>query len=158
MNSRLSSWSQIAEIAGAIAVVLSLVYVGYEIRQNTVSTEAEAFREISSSLSDFSFSIGADDELTRIFDAGLLQNKEMSGQERARFSYLMNSFGHRMESSFVLYESGIIDSEQFVGVASICSIFFGLPGGKQWVEESINELKPSFLKFVRGGCLLREDT
>ncbi len=31
----LSDWALVAEIASALAVVLSLAYVGYEIRQNT---------------------------------------------------------------------------------------------------------------------------
>ena len=33
--SKLEKWSHIADIAGAVTVVLSLVYVGFEIRQNT---------------------------------------------------------------------------------------------------------------------------
>ena len=32
---RLQKWAHIAEIAGAVAVVISLLYVGYQIRENT---------------------------------------------------------------------------------------------------------------------------
>lgn len=32
---RLQKWAHIGEIAGAVAVVLSLLYVGYQIRENT---------------------------------------------------------------------------------------------------------------------------
>ena len=39
---KLQKWAQIAEIAGAAAVVMSLLYVGYELRQNTSTARVEA--------------------------------------------------------------------------------------------------------------------
>jgi len=38
---KLEKWAHVAEIAGAIAVVLSLIYVGYQIKQNTAAQQSE---------------------------------------------------------------------------------------------------------------------
>ena len=35
MNQKLSDWASVAEILGAAAIVVSLIFVGYQIRQNT---------------------------------------------------------------------------------------------------------------------------
>ena len=37
----IQDWASIAEITGAVAVVFSLMYVGFEIRQSTKATEAQ---------------------------------------------------------------------------------------------------------------------
>ena len=40
MKRELQEWASIAEIVSALAVVLSLVYVGYEINENTSEVRA----------------------------------------------------------------------------------------------------------------------
>jgi hypothetical protein len=37
---RLSEWANVAEISGAAGVVISLVFVGFELRSNTEATQA----------------------------------------------------------------------------------------------------------------------
>lgn len=38
---KLQKWAHVAEITGALVVVLSLIYVGYQIRQNTAAQQSE---------------------------------------------------------------------------------------------------------------------
>lgn len=38
---RLQKWAHIAEITGAVAVVVSLLYVGYQVRENTAAQQSE---------------------------------------------------------------------------------------------------------------------
>ena len=35
---RLQQWAHVAEITGAVAVVISLLYVGYQVSENTAAT------------------------------------------------------------------------------------------------------------------------
>ncbi len=43
----LQDWASIAEIAGGIAIVFSLIYVGYELRENTRAVEAQTRQAFS---------------------------------------------------------------------------------------------------------------
>ncbi len=47
VKKQLSDWASIAEIIGAIAVVMSLLYVGYEIQRNTKVGLASNRQEIA---------------------------------------------------------------------------------------------------------------
>ena len=38
---RLPKWAHIAEITGAVAVVVSLLYVGYQVRENTTAMQSQ---------------------------------------------------------------------------------------------------------------------
>lgn len=44
---RLSEWAHLAEIAGAFAVVISLVYVGYQIQLNTAERRLDSIQAIT---------------------------------------------------------------------------------------------------------------
>ena len=44
--SKLERYAHIAEIAGAITVVLSVLYLGYEIRRNTTTAELGAAQNL----------------------------------------------------------------------------------------------------------------
>ena len=45
MNQKLSDWASIAEIFGGIAIVISLVFVGIQIKGNTGATQAATFQQ-----------------------------------------------------------------------------------------------------------------
>lgn len=45
MDVSLSDWASIAEIIGAFAVTVSLIFVGMEIRRNTIATRAATLQE-----------------------------------------------------------------------------------------------------------------
>lgn len=44
---KLQDWASIADIVSGIAVILSLIYVGYELRQNTLAMEANSRQEFA---------------------------------------------------------------------------------------------------------------
>ncbi len=44
--SKLERYAHMAEIAGAITIVLSVLYLGYEVRRNTTSSEIEAAQNL----------------------------------------------------------------------------------------------------------------
>jgi hypothetical protein len=46
LNQRLSDWASIAEIVGAVAIVVSLIYVALEVQQNTRVQHALAYQEV----------------------------------------------------------------------------------------------------------------
>ena len=85
-DSRLSKFSETAQIVSAFAVVVSLVYVGYEIRQNTYATKAATRQAVAET--DLAFLAGP-------LEPALLaraETKSRAGQELT------------LEEQFVLFE------------------------------------------------------
>lgn len=56
-----------AEALGLLAVVVSLVFVGLEIRQNNRLAQAAAYQAIGIATSDAWFELGRDDEMVRLY-------------------------------------------------------------------------------------------
>ena len=47
MRLKLSEWASVAEIVGAFAVIVSLVYVGYQVNDNTSAIRSAAANDAS---------------------------------------------------------------------------------------------------------------
>jgi hypothetical protein len=67
MKAKLTDWASIAEILGAAAIVISLVFVGWQIRLSTGSTQAATFQQHMSDEVDFLEHITSDAELARLY-------------------------------------------------------------------------------------------
>ena len=67
MKQRLSDWASIAEIISAVAIVVSLIFVGMQIRDNTVATEAATFQDSVGYDLQLLTVVGSDPESTRLF-------------------------------------------------------------------------------------------
>ena len=151
MSLRLVEWSAVAQIVSAIAVVVSLIYVGLELNRNTVSLRASTFQTAADSVTGFSAMVAAQPDLARIWTEGLQDLESLMPDERVRFYFLMATVGRRIESAFVQRQAGILDRDQWATFASVCSLF-GLPGGRAWLAENPSNFTPAFHQFVEGGC------
>ena len=119
MSSRLSNWAAIAEIASAVAVVISLIYVGFEINQNTTSVRASAFQSVSDSLTDFTALIAAEPDLARIYSQGRENPDSLTSGERMRFNFLMITLVRLMENAYIQKQSGILNEDHWAGFGAV---------------------------------------
>ncbi len=71
----------LAEVAGAIGVLLTLVYLAVQIRHNSASVDASTEDGVTSGFNDINNVIAADAELVRIFTTGLEDPDSLSDQE-----------------------------------------------------------------------------
>ena len=78
----LSKW---AEAIGIMAVVLSLLFVGYEIRQNTSQLRTEGARALTEIVNDLNASAYSDSELTDLILRGKRDLDSLTPVERDRF-------------------------------------------------------------------------
>ena len=70
MNSK--KGSSLANLASALAVALSLVFVGFEIRQNTVAQQSATLEGVFSQRNDFNLATLADDGMVSLaYDPGI---------------------------------------------------------------------------------------
>lgn len=81
----------IGELLGSAAVVITLVYVAVQLRQNTQAIRAAAVQSITETVATNVTNIAANAENASVFRRGLSQFHEMSETEQAQFALIMNS-------------------------------------------------------------------
>jgi hypothetical protein len=128
-----SNWKIYAELVGLAAVVGSLVFVGYEIRQNTSQLRAEGSRSITESVNALNAGVYSDPDLATLILRGTNDLAALTPEERFQFdSY---QFSRLNIAEFVL------DLEQ-EGVSDLNFKYV------EWVVREFNE-RPGLRAFIR---------
>lgn len=142
MNRKLSDWSSIAEIVAAIGVILSLLFVGLQIRdgnRETVAATKQAALELEMRLQS-EVALHAD-TWYKVRNGQELQ----VGEEATRGIAMYNMLVTVMENRFHQYNSGYLDRP----VTEVVETFVSFPIYDAWrVTGAATSRSPEFLKLI----------
>ena len=140
------------EIVGVVAVVLSLLFVAFEIRQNTTSLQAAAIQA--------STEVARENIMALVNDPSLLELKNkapgaLTTAEAQRLYWLSRSFWLSMQGLWRQWQLGVLpDEEWLVWQHIICSNMTtdrGISGRKYW-QQSKGGLIPEFAELSESSC------
>lgn len=117
----------LGEFLGAFAVVITLIYLGAQVRQNTTSTRAGTFLNATDGWCTYLQGQSVED-LDLLIRLGT-ESRELSHAEFLRAYYLYRVMFRRMENDFYQFRSGTFDQGTWESyVASWQSDMFATPG------------------------------
>jgi hypothetical protein len=153
---RLEKWALIAEIASAVAVVLSLLFVGLQVRLgaeetaiNTAAIRSSAYQELQTQIANLQVVLIENPELRSavgriVFDG---QEAESADQETLTAAWLRLVFRHG-EIAYMRYRDGLIDEAELQSVMGPVRGNFGSPYARdQWTGLS-RLLNPDYVAYV----------
>lgn len=138
----------IAELLGAAAVVVSLVYVATQVRESTRQARRDATRDLATRMSDISLAVASSPELGELLVRGGADLTQLSKGDQARYRGLMNSLFRSLEQQFLLRREGALDDESWRAVQHITRDFAALPGAQTYLTDRGQWYTPSFLDHV----------
>ena len=124
-SERLQRWALTAEIIGGVAIVVSLIFVGYEVRQSTKEAalnrsaiETATYQGLMENIAALNEPAIRDPGFADIW--GKLRNKEaLTIQEEIRMSaYAGVTFRHG-DMAFFQYQKGVIDEDRLKSALKI---------------------------------------
>lgn len=105
----LEQLSYLAEIVSGIAVVISLIYVGIQIKQNTNAVRSSTLQNITEAQINVHSLLAAHGDLADIvFNAAKGTGSE-TGMERFRFTSWMHTVVRSLENAYYQYQQGTLD-------------------------------------------------
>lgn len=107
-RSRLTDLAAFAEIVAAGALILSLVYFGRELRQNTAATQGATYQEMIRASNEYLLTLAADSSLAAIVSRGGSDLASLDDEEGLRYFYVRRVFWRNMENAFVQRERGVL--------------------------------------------------
>jgi hypothetical protein len=138
------------DLAGAGAVLVGLVFVGLELRQNTEAVEAASLQNQTDASTEFLLLIASDVELARIWLDASKNPNQLSEIDSLRYFLVSRARWLRMQNAYLQWRRGTLAEEDW-------SIYDGLictpgTGGAirfitNWDEHRI-ALAESFVEFV----------
>lgn len=143
----------VAEVVGAIAVVLSLIYVATQIKQNTEASRAQSINQINGQYGALMSQIATNGELARIYRKAT-DGEDLNPDESVRYTAYLSAFFAFVEEIFLLHRSGIYeenlgegDAVEFLG-PTVMRLLASPAAVRWWKEESRNLYVPELCDSV----------
>jgi hypothetical protein len=136
MNQRLTEIAAVGELVGAAAIVVSLVFVGFEIRANTRATQAATFQEHMGYEIEILSALATNELAARAFNAGADESGTLSEPERQSRNFMLLATMRLWEGFYLQHQAGTLSDEGWVArEPSIRQFALGLEDF--WLREGI---------------------
>ena len=141
--------ASIAEIVSAIAVIISLLYLGYEVRQNTAAVKSSAYQSIHDAEDLYWSSISGDREMSALWDAGLDGGlMALDENQRPQFSIAARRLIYLFQNVHYQRRKGVVDDELWGAWLASLDEFLAMQGSRDVLEVTRPHLSKPFLAMV----------
>ena len=153
----------VGEVAGAAGVIITLVYLAMQIRQNTKAIRLNTIRSTNESFRSQYALVGGSNEVAEVYTTGLTEPEQLNLTERVQFYALLHNQVRGYEEAFYQHTEGALDPRIWEGLHGQMLSNSNLPGFKiywqdrrDWYSSSFqnqveNVLYPNAKPFVIGG-------
>lgn len=152
----LSDLADLGQVIGALAVVISLIYVALQIRQNTNAVRSATAQTVHEHFSSWYNLLAADAELSRIAANGLRDYASLSEQEKVRFVATFMSFLLYSQNAFLKWREGLLKPALWLAWEQVMMNLFGAPGGKALWTERHYLFGGEFRRYIENDLMKRE--
>jgi len=145
------SWdavAAIAEVVGAIGVIVSLGYLAVQIRQNTRSVRAASYQSWFASYDSLSNLLLGDAELAAVLQQAESDPQSLTPEQRRRFLGILRRGFRQLESLYYQYREGMIQRDLFEAWVGIYSRSAQGPLFQEFWEADQSIFSARFREFV----------
>ncbi len=160
----IQEWAAIAEIAGAIAVVASLVYLAVQIRQNThglsmslKATELAAFERNVEAGNRIREIFILNPEISELYVRGNRSYSDLGGTDQMRFGMVLGNVFSAMQGAYIRQLTYGNDPANFAGTERMLDTLLRRRGVREWLSSNNPDWRPQFAAMVQQRIKLYED-
>jgi hypothetical protein len=146
----LEQWSFVAQIVSAIAVIASLVFVGFQLKHATAAVRATSSQAHSSLYTDLVQSIIDHPDFARVWSIGLRDPNALTEEEWVRFVAYASALFRLYESSRVQWLNGRLDEEHWHTIEKQAADFGHLSGLQRSWSLRRHWYSPEFRAWFEG--------
>ena len=144
----LEAFAYIGEIIGAVAVVVSLIYLAIQVRQNTQAQRTENFSRALDRVAAIQASLSQDSETALLVSKGVSDVASLTSKERIQFTWAMYELFGAFEFIFFASRSDEIPDEVWRRWEGASKFWLSFPGVRDWWSVRPIPFTDSFSQFV----------
>ncbi len=136
------------EFAGAILLFGSLVFVGFQIRQNTITTRAVSHHTMTDALNQINFAIVKDEAVANLWSSSLKDRSSLGEVKIDQFDALIRAYMHVCDTMCYQAQVGAGDQGLWEAEERYLGIILNSNGGASWWEEHSSSVSSDFRKAI----------
>ena len=119
----------VGEVGGAVAVVVTLVYLAVQVRHASAVAKANAYRNIHQDIGQLFGDVMSDPELYRIWRSGLVKGEPLTDEDQEKLGMILIRMFGSFDSGL---HSGWLDPRLDAFVKKTLNAFLELPAVQRW--------------------------
>ena len=143
----LSDLAAVGSFVSGIAVLASLIFVGFQLRQNTKAIRAEASQAHAQNWQQITMQIAGSMEAARVWRLGLEDVESLTDDERVQFYAFAGSMLRFFEGARLQWRHGQLDREHWHNVENTAADFAAAPGFMAYWAARHHWLSPEFQQW-----------
>jgi len=138
----------IGEIVGAIAVVITLLYLASQAKSNTLAINRAAIQATLMGRGESTRFLASDPAISELMWRGADHPESLEPEEWLRFFLICGSIVRPIELAYLDYAAGLMDDDLWAGQEQTVIFWFSKPGVKHWLEQYGQTLYPEFRDYT----------
>ena len=136
------------EFVGAIAIVVTLIYLAVQLKQNTASVRASAYQAWVAANVDINVAM-SNPAQSEMIGKGDMDPTNLTDESFAGFLMLHMAMMQMAQSTDYLYRSGSLDRELWEAEMNRAAAILAFPGVRQMWDAGVKtQLTPSFVRLL----------
>jgi hypothetical protein len=140
--------SAIGQLVGALAVVISLIYLANEVRSNARATRLAARRATLDAFNLLSQQLIVHADLAELYNRGLNDYESLEGTDHLRFGARMHQMFRNVEDVYYQHLERHLDPRVWRGFEEVVRELNGYPGVQAWWRSHSHWFGEEFAKLI----------
>ena len=121
---------------GAVAVIVSLLYLAIQIRQNTEAVRASSYEDVAKGTREFMALLVENKRTAQIYLRGAAQADQLTPEEQLQFEMLIGHFFANFDVAVDLFNRDMIDDKMMAPLTRFAQSLLAMPGVADWWNQS----------------------
>ena len=126
----------VGELLGASAVLVTLIYLAVQIRQNTSAVATATYESTMTGFNDINIVVAGNPALASVLDRGCQNPDALNSEEIVQFNFLLRCYSNQWWKLFKLYERGSLPAAEWSIFAKEAAQFLEQPGCKPFCDQN----------------------
>ena len=140
--------SAIGEIVGAVAVIVTLIYLAIQIRESARASRSAAVTDATTAMQAFYQELGSNPHTCQLFLNGLTNPGSLSREDEFQYLMMMHSCFLGFQRSFFLAQEGTLDVGLRDSIGTAVNAVNHLPGMDLYWRQRKAFFQPEFVTWV----------
>jgi hypothetical protein len=148
MHLKLSDAANWAEVISAVAIVVSLIYVGVQVSDNTSATRSASASHANTEFIGWYTHISSDPEIVDIWYRGVRDPESLTDQEFLRFIFLVHIIMLQFQNNYYLVEEGTLEKKVLESITLTLTTIKGTAGFEKYWALRKQLFYPEYRTFI----------
>jgi len=138
----------VGEIAGAIAVIATLIYLAIQIKDSARAARSAAVTDATTAILDLYHELGSNPQTSELFLEGMENPESLSKQAQFQFLMLMHFGFLGFQRSFFLTQEGTLDVGLRDSIGTAVHAVNQMPGTHFYWKQRKSYFQPEFVRWI----------